>query len=62
MLANIKIMEKVNKLSNSNFVKILVGSSISIFISILFFFIFASILTSTDVPEGVIPSVIITEN
>lgn len=58
MLKNkINILNK--KTTNSRLIKILSGSIISIIISILGFFIFAIILTNTDIKEDVIPLVII---
>ena len=52
-------MEKVIKLCNNNFLKILVGSIISLLVSIFGFFAFASILTNTNITETIIPFVII---
>lgn len=58
MLKNkINILNK--KTTNSKLIKILSGSIISIIISILGFFIFAIILTNTDIKEDIIPLVII---
>ena len=58
MLKNkINILNK--KTTNSRLIKILSGSIISIIISILGFFIFAIILTNTDIKEDIIPLVII---
>lgn len=52
-------MEKVNKSLANNCVKILIGSSVSIFISIISFCVFSAILTNTDVREETIPPVIL---
>lgn len=52
-------MEKANKIINNNFIKTLIGSIISIIISILGFLVFAVLLVNTDITESAIPSVII---
>lgn len=52
-------MEKVNRILNENYIKILIGSVSSIIISIVGFIIFATILTNTDINENTIPAVVI---
>lgn len=52
-------MEKVEKIKYKNLIQILIGSLVSCIFSLIFFFIFALVLSNTDVKESAIPTVTI---
>ena len=52
-------MEKVEKIKYNNLIQILIGSLVSCIFSLIFFFIFALVLSNTDVKESAIPTVTI---
>lgn len=53
-------MDKVSKINlNNNFAKILIGSIVSFFVSIVSLFIYASVLTYTNINENTMKPVVI---